>query len=81
MNRVLNVLDAPSLQWKCWRGAFCVSLLYPVTVYCQNMKRNLKILPRSPCWIHLSRTVLRSRGSSSRHVLLLYVLVFQALVI
>jgi hypothetical protein len=46
---VLNVLAVPCGQWQCWWGPFYVSLSYPVAVYCQNSKMNLKILPRAPC--------------------------------
>jgi len=49
MDRELNVLNVPSVQWKYWRCAFYVNLMYPVTVYYQSKKRNLKILHRLPC--------------------------------
>jgi len=50
MDRVSDLLNVPSVQWQCWWGAFYVSLSYPVAVYCQNMKRHLKILRRTLCW-------------------------------
>jgi len=71
MDRVLNVLNVPCVQRQCWWGAFYVSLSYPVAVYCQNTKRNPKIFRLAPCWHYTFRTVLTSRSSVSRRVLLL----------
>jgi len=48
MDLVLNVFNLPCVQWQNWRGTFYASISYPVAVYCQNMKMNLKILRCAP---------------------------------
>jgi len=50
MDRELNVLHVPCVQWQCWWGAFYVTLPYPFVVSCQNTKRNLQIFRSCPCW-------------------------------
>ena len=81
MDRVLNVLNVPCVQWQCWWGAFCISLSYPVAVYCQNKAMNLKIPRPPPFYVSLFRNALTSRSSASRHVLLLSDLFLQVRII
>jgi len=81
MDRVLNVLNVPCVQWQCWWGAFYVSLSYPVAVYCQNKKMNLKILRPLPVFVPRLPTPLTPRSSASRRVLLLSDLFLQVRII
>ena len=56
MDRVLNVLNVPCVQWQCWWGAFYISLSYPGAVYFQN-KMNLKILRPLPVYVPFFATL------------------------
>jgi len=46
---LLSLLNVRSFQIAVLVMSFYITLSYPVAVYCQNTKRNLKILRRAPC--------------------------------